>query len=305
MKKITGILLIGFLGFLGCSDGNDGTTTVGQANPVAPWAIIETPTPTYEWTPVPGATKYRLVVSESSQASSPQDKTEATTIQDAQETYIIDDWYTAEEAVCASEDSLCMVTPDIEVFEEYTWMVQACANEECGAWTEETGFRVTPPGSAGAPRFIDNGDHTITDTANGLMWNQYGNIVGDLDSKWSGGMNCDLANDFFDNRKFFGYSDWRIPTINELRSIYPELYNAQMSDYTGVFTLHNKDRFWPFNPGITDGDGWVLDLDVGWYKLRCHEYYGHGNGTFVFPVRFVCCGGDGQPPCNDPYVGCD
>ena len=62
MKKIIGILLIGLLSFLGCSD-NDGTNTFrGKATPVAPWAIIETTTPTYEWTPVSGATKYRLVV---------------------------------------------------------------------------------------------------------------------------------------------------------------------------------------------------------------------------------------------------
>ena len=69
MNKIIGILLIGFLSFLGCSDGNDGTTTVGKATPVAPWAIIETSTPTYEWTPALWATKYRLIVQDANEAS--------------------------------------------------------------------------------------------------------------------------------------------------------------------------------------------------------------------------------------------
>jgi hypothetical protein len=94
MKTFIGILLLGFLGFLGCSGSNDATSTLpstftGKAVPVAPWAIIETSTPTYEWTSVPGATRYRLLVQETNQAA---------TMQDTNETYIIDEWYTAEES---------------------------------------------------------------------------------------------------------------------------------------------------------------------------------------------------------------
>ena len=61
MKKITGILLIGFLGCLGCSDSNDGTSTfTGEAIPVSPLGTIETGKPTFHWTPVRGATEYLL-----------------------------------------------------------------------------------------------------------------------------------------------------------------------------------------------------------------------------------------------------
>ena len=203
MKKIVRILLVSLLGFLGCSDGNDGTTTVDKATPVAPWAIIETTTPTYEWTPVQYATRYRLLVQETNQA---------TTIQDEQESSFIDEWYTVEEAGCASEDEgLCMVTPDIEVFEEYTWKVRACVNDECGMWTEEIGFRVTPPGSAGAPRFTDNGDDTVTDNNTKLIWSKNADPRGWM--KWL------YAKSYCDGITLANHSDWRLPSISELRSL--------------------------------------------------------------------------------------
>ena len=168
MKKIIGILLVGFLGFLGCSDGDDGTTTVGKAIPVAPWAIIETTTPTYEWTPVQWATRYRLVV---------QDTNGASTTQDSNDTSTIDEWYTVDEAGCASNDGLCTVMPDIEVFENNTWKVRACVNQECGVWSDVLNFRV-PGDELDEHRFTDNGDDTVTDNNTKLIWSKDANICG-------------------------------------------------------------------------------------------------------------------------------
>ena len=159
MKKIIGIMLIGLLGFLGCSDGNDGTNTFkGEAIPVAPFGIIETPTPTYEWTPVPGATKYQLLV------------------EDIGESVIIEEWYTAEEVESASEDGLCSVTPDITVLGD-TWKVLACAGEACGLWSDELEFSFTVAGPT-PPRFTDYGDGTVTDNNTKLMWLQNPNLCG-------------------------------------------------------------------------------------------------------------------------------
>jgi len=119
MKRIIGILLIGLLGFLGCGGSDDGTSTaIGEAIPVAPFGIIDTLDPLYEWTSVPWATKYRLLV------------------QDANETVVIDEWYTAEDSGCASEEVLCTGHPGIVTVYENTWKVQACTNQECGLWSE-------------------------------------------------------------------------------------------------------------------------------------------------------------------------
>jgi hypothetical protein len=204
MKTFIIILLFGLLGFLGCSGSNDETSaTVGEATPVAPWAIIETSTPTYEWTPVQGATKYRLVV---------QNTNQAPYIHDPNETSIIDGWYTTEEAGCASEDGLCMVTPETEVLDENIWKVLACANQECGMWGGPMEFALAPPTSAGAPRFIDNGDDTVTDNNTKLMWTKSAGAGDGHFDYWK-------SVDYCDGLELAHHNDWRLPPLSELKSL--------------------------------------------------------------------------------------
>ena len=61
--------------------------------------------------------------------------------------------------------------------------------------------------------FVDNHNGTITDEATGLMWQKGGS---------SGGMTWPEAKDYairLNREGFTGYSDWRIPTIEELASL--------------------------------------------------------------------------------------
>ena len=61
--------------------------------------------------------------------------------------------------------------------------------------------------------FVDNHNRTITDEATGLMWQKGGS---------SGGMTWPEAKDYairLNREGFAGYSDWRIPTIEELASL--------------------------------------------------------------------------------------
>ena len=223
MKAIVAIVLVGLGGFLGCS-GDDGTTTVGKAIPVAPFGIIDTPTPTYEWTPVPWATKYRLVV---------QDTYQAPTIQDAQETAIIDEWYTAEEAGCASEDGLCAVTPDIEVFDENTWEVQACATLECGPASEQLNFNST---AMNEPQFIDSGTGIVTDNTTQILWLKNANLCGK--SNWLD------AKTQCAKQTVGGITGWRLPTLSELRTlIEPGEVNPALP-LGHPFTNVQSDLYW-------------------------------------------------------------
>lgn len=65
-----------------------------------------------------------------------------------------------------------------------------------------------------APNFVDNGDETVTDTVNKLRWIKKGRIT-KLQMKDA------LA--FAENETFAGSSDWRLPTLPELKTlIYPE-----------------------------------------------------------------------------------
>ncbi|RWX48208.1 SH3 domain-containing protein [Candidatus Electrothrix aarhusensis] len=70
-------------------------------------------------------------------------------------------------------------------------------------------------------QYIDHGDGTITDTKTGLMWKRC--------SEGLSGKNCEKGkaeeytwNDAvkrFKNVDYAGYSDWRLPTIDELKSL--------------------------------------------------------------------------------------
>ena len=72
-----------------------------------------------------------------------------------------------------------------------------------------------------ANEFIDNKDGTITDRATGFMWEQSGSKKA---KSWY------LAKKYIkilNKKKFAGYKDWRIPTIEELYSLLQPVTNQQ------------------------------------------------------------------------------
>ncbi len=68
-----------------------------------------------------------------------------------------------------------------------------------------------------SPRFTDNGDETVTDNLTGLMWTKDANLPG-MTKTWQAaldyvaGMNAGINPNF-------GFTDWRLPNINELESL--------------------------------------------------------------------------------------
>lgn len=75
-------------------------------------------------------------------------------------------------------------------------------------------------------RFTDNGDGTVTDHQLGLMWAKFDN-QGDIDWKQAQAW----ARHNFDYTVNKQYADWRLPTVEELKS----LYNSSQT-YTGYTT---------------------------------------------------------------------
>jgi hypothetical protein len=72
-------------------------------------------------------------------------------------------------------------------------------------------------------RFIDNGDGTVTDTLTNLMWAQADNM-GDI--TWHDAqIYCKIP-----PIAGYKYSDWRLPTILELRTLYNEDLEGYESD---------------------------------------------------------------------------
>jgi len=193
VNKIAAIVLVSLLGFLGCSDGNDGTSTFsGEAIPLAPFAQIHTYTPTYTWTSVPGATRYLLKV------------------EDGTRGIVIEEWYTPEDGECASEERMCSVTPEISVWGD-TWKVQACAGEVCGLWSDDLEFWIKF--GIGLPpelRFHDNGDGTVTDYYKQTMWTRCASLTVTP---------CKEAVKYCEDGSWGCYTDWQLPEIHILQSL--------------------------------------------------------------------------------------
>ena len=251
-----GILLLSLLGFLGCSDGDSGTSTfTGQAIPVAPFGIIDTLDPIYKWTPVPWATKYRLVV------------------QDANQTDVIDEWYTAEKSGCESEEVLCTVHPGIVTTGEHTWEVQACANQECGLWSEPLNYDMRPTLESTDDRFTDNGDGTVSDNYTQLMWSMNPMVCAEKD--WYGAVAYSY------NLSMAGHDDWRLPGISELSSLDDANHGSPALTPGHPFTNVQWRRlhYWTLSSWPPDY-AWSVDLATGGVGVR------HKKDVLVaWPVR--------------------
>ena len=61
-----------------------------------------------------------------------------------------------------------------------------------------------------SPRFTDNSDGTITESLTGLMWVR---VFATIERSWQGAL------DYCNNLTLAGYTDWRLPNIDELESL--------------------------------------------------------------------------------------
>jgi hypothetical protein len=130
------------------------------------------------------------------------------------------------------------------------------------------------------------GDNVVTDNKTGLMWKQC--------SEGLTGTDCTTGNatayfwqealvlsDTIDVTGFAGFSDWRLPNIEELRSIkaincYDPSINETVFPNTPSFT------YWSSSPVVDDeSDVWVTYFD---YRGDDHYYRGF-RSCFVRLVR--------------------
>lgn len=106
-----------------------------------------------------------------------------------------------------------------------------------------------------SPRFINNGDGTVTDKLTGLMWRNASPAA----SSWSGCYAL-AAGD-----QTAGYSDWRLPNVVELDS----LLNAGSSDSTAYLNAQGLDKitnanYWTSTTNASaTGEAWYIQLGTG------------------------------------------
>jgi len=126
------------------------------------------------------------------------------------------------------------------------------------------------------PRFTDNGDGTMTDNLTGLMWTKNANLP-------NGTMNWNQAIDFCNNLTLGGYTDWRLPNVNELESLInaDEANSATWLASQG-FANVQASYYWSSTTS-------AYDSDLAWFVRM---WYGNVSGNsksfssyYVWPVR--------------------
>lgn len=135
------------------------------------------------------------------------------------------------------------------------------------------------------PRFVDNGDGTVTDTLTGLMWLKDGGCL--KKRNWSDALVSIIEMNANPERySCEGYSadytDWRMPNIREMESLinYGEPDSSVWLD-TGGFTNINGSWYWSSTTNINKPN---KAYAVNMTKTK-RKFITKKKKTFVIPVR--------------------
>jgi hypothetical protein len=127
-------------------------------------------------------------------------------------------------------------------------------------------------------RFHDNSNETITDTLTGLMWAKNANLPGSRITWFQ-------AAEFCSSLTLGGYTDWRLPDLNELKSLIndDEPDSAAWLNRQGFTNVQSYD-YWSASTRPTDPIGvWLVHMRNG----NVYNGYKSHNIYYVWPVRNV------------------
>lgn len=138
-----------------------------------------------------------------------------------------------------------------------------------------------------SPRFVDNGDGTVTDNLTGLMWLKDANCFGE--GHWQ--VAIDMVSDFNTNPDSYNctdytanYTDWVLPNIIELESLVNlEEPNPASWLNTQGFSNVQAEKYWSATTNQPNYDfGWNVGMG-GYIGYAWKTYY-----TFhIWPVRDI------------------
>ena len=150
------------------------------------------------------------------------------------------------------------------------------------------------PQPAAPKQLADNGNDTITDAQTGLMWEKKTTAVGsganlrdlrDVDNTytweyamgdWIDQMNGRLITNVGDGG-FAGYSDWRVPTLAELNTIFEPMAPGRIN---AMFGANVPAPYWSASRR-------ALGPSIPWYILFGNDIPLTVGKPFLFHVRAV------------------
>ncbi len=146
-----------------------------------------------------------------------------------------------------------------------------------------------------SPRFVDNGDGTVTDKLTGLMW-----IKGETEA-----MTWQAALDYVKTLNTGGHADWRLPNVEELRSLVDYSQVDPSLPQGHLFTNARAASYWSSttNAGYTV-DAWYvyfLDGSVDSSNKSGHYYVRavRGGQCGSLDDSVICLPKTGQTKCYD------
>lgn len=139
------------------------------------------------------------------------------------------------------------------------------------------------------PEYLDNGDGTVSDLVTGLMWTQSTDLDGDGDIDYDDKLSYAEALVAADTFSLAGYTDWRLPSIKELYSIFlmsgidPSGYEGNDTDDLVPFI--NTDYF-DFGYGDVSAGERIIDAQYATTTIYVSEE-GMGGQELMFGVNFA------------------
>jgi len=111
--------------------------------------------------------------------------------------------------------------------------------------------------------FKDNGDGTIADSATDLLWQKSGS---------PDQMNHENAKAYFANLNldgFAGHKDWRLPTVDELKSL---LTPKEMNGKFYIDPIFDKTQRWCWTSDkYASGGAWYVNFFIGYVDWNYHD----------------------------------
>ena len=157
---------------------------------------------------------------------------------------------------------------------DYMWFVDFLTGNDTFLFNNESYYaRAVRGGQSGAASYSDNGNGTVTDNSTGLVWQQ--GTVGD-----GVAMSWEDALQYCENLSLGGYTDWRLPNLNELRSLVNYSSSAPAIDMI-YFPNVQASFYWSSTTSASNPDNaWFVEFGYG-----ADDYYSKNSAEYVRAVR--------------------